>query len=144
MLIIAEGEIRSDAEGEMPALELFDGPLFALARELRSRGTWPRDVVLYIVTSSYGLVRADRIIRPYRRPMTAARAAAAIYENFGRLAAALATVQPLELMLALPEVYRRALIRKDTPQVQGVPVAYLDVEEAHVPEKLLTWLTGQD
>lgn len=76
--------------------------------------------------------------------MTAARATDAIYENFGRLAAALAAVQPLELMIALPEVYRRALIRKDAPQVQGVPVVYLEVEEAHVPERLLAWLTGRD
>jgi hypothetical protein len=31
VLIIAEGDVRDRAEGETPAVELFDGPLFSLA-----------------------------------------------------------------------------------------------------------------
>jgi hypothetical protein len=36
-LIIAEGDVRDWAEGETPAVELFYGPLFSLAQDLRIR-----------------------------------------------------------------------------------------------------------
>ena len=72
--------------------------------------------------------------------MTPARAAEAIYENFGRLAAALAAQRPTAVMLALPDVYRRALFRKDTPHVQGVPVDYLDPEEKNAADRIIAWL----
>lgn len=101
-MIITEGDVRDGAEGETPAVELFDGPLFSLAQDLRVREDWPEDVVLYIVTSQFGTVPADQPLKPYRRTMTAGLAPDAIYENFGRLAAALAKSQPAELMLALP------------------------------------------
>lgn len=140
VLVIAEGDVRDGAEGETPAIELFDGPLLSLARDMRARGGWPEDVALYVVTSQFGFVPADKPLEPYRRTMTAALAADAIYDNFGRLAAALAKTQPAELMLAAPELYRRALIRKDTPHVQGVPVVYLDVAAADAAGRLSAWL----
>ena|GEM_PF-2989374 len=143
ILIIAEGDVRQDAEGETPAVDLFDGPLFMLARDLKDRGSWPEEVALYVVTSRFGMVPATQPLRPYRGTMSPSLAADAIYENFGRLAAALAKAQPAELMLALPEIYRRALIRKDTPQVQGVPVVYLEVAAAGATKRLLSWLRGR-
>ncbi len=101
-MIITEGDVRDGAEGETPAVELFDGPLFSLAQDLRVREDWPEDVVLYIVTSQFGTVPADQPLKPYRRTMTAGLAPDAIYENFGRLAAALAKSQPAVIMVALP------------------------------------------
>jgi cytoplasmic iron level regulating protein YaaA (DUF328/UPF0246 family) len=140
LLIIAEGDVRGGAVGETPAVELFDGSLFSLVRDLTAAGTWPEDVDLYVVTSQFGMVAAGQPLKPYRRKMTDDLAAEAIYENFGRLAAALAKAQPVEMMLAMPEVYRRALIRKDTPQVQRVPVVYLDATARDLNTQLLSWL----
>ncbi|HUU57409.1 MAG TPA: hypothetical protein VMW93_08715 [bacterium] len=140
LLIIAEGEARAEVEGKAAALDLFDGPLFALARSLRARGAWPGDVGLYVLTSEHGLVPADQRVAPSDRRMTPARAAEAIYENFGRLAAALAAQRPTAVMLALPDVYRRALFRKDTPYVQGVPVDYLDPEGKNAADRIIAWL----
>ncbi len=45
-MIIAEGDVRDGAEEETPAVELFDGPLFSLAQDLRVREDWPEDVAL--------------------------------------------------------------------------------------------------
>lgn len=138
VLVIAEGDVRDG--GEAVAVDLFDGPLFSLARKLKLRGEWPEEVSLYVVTSQFGMVPAEQPIKPYRRTMTAALAADAIYDNFGRPSAALAKTQAAELMLALPEPYRRALIRKDTPRVQGAPVVYLDVAATDAVDRLSTWL----
>jgi hypothetical protein len=140
VLIIAEGDVRDGTEAETPAVDLFDRPLLSLAREMKARGDWPKDVALYVVTSQSGMVPADKPLKPYRRTMTVAFAADVIYDNFGRLAAALAKTQPAELMLAAPELYRRALIRKDTPYVQGVPVVYLDVAAPDATDRLSAWL----
>ncbi len=139
-MIIAEGDVRDGIEDATAAVELFDGPLFSLIRDIRDREGWFEEVALYIVTSQFGMVPADQPLKPYRRKMTAALAADAIYENFGRLSAALATTQPVELMLAMPGLYRRALIRKDTPFVQGVPVVYLDLAAAGAADQLSAWL----
>ncbi len=140
LLIIAEGEARAGDEGTAPALDLFEGPLFALARRLRARGAWPTDVSLYVLTSEHGLVPADQRVAPADRHMTPARAAETIYEDFGRLAAALASQRPAAVMLALPDVYRRALFRKDTPYVQGVPVDYLHPEKINASDRIIAWL----
>lgn len=140
VLIIAEGDVRDGAEDATAAVELFDGPFFSLVRDMRGREAWPEDVALYVVTSQFGMVPADQPLKPFRRDMTPALATDVIYENFGRLAAALAKSQPDELMLALPEHYRRALIRKDTPFVQGVPVVYLDADAADATDQLSAWL----
>ncbi len=140
VLIIGEGDVSDGTKDATAAVELFDGPLFSLVQDFRAREGWPEDVALYVVTSQFGMVRAEQPLKPYRRKMTAALASDAIYENFGRLAAALAKSQPAELMLALPELYRRALIRKDTPFVQGVPVVYLDVSAADATHQLSAWL----
>jgi len=140
VLVIAEGDVRDGAEGETAAIDLFGGPLLSLARDMRARGDWPEDVALYVVTSQFGMVPADKPLKPYRRTMTADLAADVIYDNFGRLAAAPAKAQPAELMLAAPDLYRRALIRKDTPYVQSVPVVYLDVAAADATDRLSAWL----
>lgn len=74
-MIIAEGGVREGAEGETPAVELFDGPVFSLAQDLRVREDWPEDVALYVVTSQFGMVPADQPLKPFRRTMTAGLAA---------------------------------------------------------------------
>jgi len=144
LLIIAEGKINADAVGEVPALEAFAGPLFALARSLRGRDAWPDDVALYVITSKYGLVPADRAIAPARRVMRKEFVAEAMYENYGRLCTALATHLPTEILFAAPETYRRAVFRKDTPQIQRTPVTYVDVSGADAERKILAWLRGNE
>ena len=72
---MAEGDVRDGAEGETPAVELFDGPLFSLAQDLRVREDRPEDVAVYVVTSQSGMVPADQPLKPYRRTMTAGLAA---------------------------------------------------------------------
>ena len=57
-----------------------------------------------------------------------------------RLAAVLATRRHAAAMLALPELYRRALFRKDTPFIQGVPVTYLDPGENDAADSIVAWL----
>jgi len=140
LLIIAEGTLRPEAEGEMPALDLFDGPVFALLRSLMARGAWPEDVSLYILTSEYGLVPAVQTLKPAVREMTGPRVDEAIYENYGRLAAALAAARPTQLLIVLPAEYRRALLRKDTPQIQGIPVSYLDPAAPSWSDRLVSWV----
>jgi hypothetical protein len=68
---MAEGDVRDGAEGETPAVELFDGPLFSLAQDLRVRKDRPEDVALYIVTSRFGMVPADQPLKPFRGATTA-------------------------------------------------------------------------
>jgi hypothetical protein len=140
LLIVVEGDARPEIEGPVAALDFYEGPLFGLIRSLKSRGAWPADVDLYVLTSDHGLIPADQSTSPSRRPMTPARAAEAIYENYGRLAAVLATRRHAAAMLALPELYRRALFRKDTPFVQGVPVTYLDPGENDAADSIVAWL----
>lgn len=140
LLIIAEGEARAEVEGTTTALDVFEGPVFALIRSLKGRGAWPADANLYVLTSDCGLVPAGERVLPSRRPMTPARAAEAIYENYGRLAAVLAMRRPAAVMLALPDVYRRALFRKDTPHVQGIPVDYLNPAEKDAADRITAWL----
>jgi cytoplasmic iron level regulating protein YaaA (DUF328/UPF0246 family) len=82
---MAEGDVRDGAEGETPAVELFDGPLFSLAQDLRVREDWPEDVALYVVTSQFGTVPADQPLKPYRRTMTARLAADATDQQSARL-----------------------------------------------------------
>jgi hypothetical protein len=143
ILIIAEGTLRPEAEEKTPALDLFDGPVFALARSLIGRGDWPKDVNLYVLTSEYGLVPAEEPLEPAVREMTGPRVDEAIYENYGRLAAALAVTRPAQLMLVLPEQYRRALLRKETPHIQGIPIAYLDASAPSWSDRLVSWLRSE-
>ncbi len=84
-MIIAEGDVRDGAEGETPAVDLFDGLLFSFAQDLRVRKDWPEDVALYVVTSQFGMVPADQPLKPYRRTMTAGLAADAADQLSARL-----------------------------------------------------------
>jgi len=43
-------------------------------------------------------------------------------------------------MVVLPEVYRRALFRKDAPYFQGVRLDYLNPEEKDAAERIAPWL----
>ena len=47
---------------------------------------------------------------------------------------------PEAVMIALPDVRRRALLRKDTPQVQGVPISYANPEGEDAPARAAAWL----
>jgi hypothetical protein len=140
LLIIVEGDARPDVEGPAAALDLYEGPVFSLIRRLKGRGAWPGDADLNVLTSDHGLIPAVQSVSPSRRPLTPGRAAEAIYENYGRLAAFLAARRPAAVMLALPAVYRRALFRRDTPYAQGVPLDYLNPEEKNAAERIVAWL----
>ena len=65
---------RRKLDRPAPALELYDGPLFRVVRKAMRDGVGPGDVAVYILSARYGLIPARRVIEPYDRRMTPARA----------------------------------------------------------------------
>jgi hypothetical protein len=140
MLLIAEGTPRGDAGGYARALDAFEGPLFTLVRDVAERSEWPEDVHVCILTTDFGIVPAGASIPAPRRKMTDARAADAIYENFGRFVGMLAEIRPEAVLIAMPSVYRRAVLRKEVPYVQNTPAYYVDASKDEAVNEVLAWI----
>ena len=69
LLVIACCATKTDAPGEIPALERYAGPLF---QTLKSKGI-PDDVDVAILSAEHGLIRADHPLSEYDTEMTTDR-----------------------------------------------------------------------
>ena len=69
LLVIACCATKTDAPGEIPALERYAGTLF---QTLKSKGI-PDDVDVAILSAEYGLIRADHPLSEYETEMTTDR-----------------------------------------------------------------------
>lgn len=70
LLIVGCSKRKVSVSGPVPALELYDGPLFRVIRKSMQEGWFPGDTCVYIVSAKYGLISGESLIEWYDAKLT--------------------------------------------------------------------------
>jgi hypothetical protein len=74
LLILSCSATKVTSRGALPALELYDGPVFRVLRRFLVDHGWPSSLLIKIVSAKHGLIDATDLIHPYDLRMTRAMA----------------------------------------------------------------------
>lgn len=74
LLLISCSQRKVETDKALPALELYDGPVYRSLRKMQREDTLPKNLDILIISALHGLVHAKDTIRTYDLKMTAARA----------------------------------------------------------------------
>jgi hypothetical protein len=101
LLVVACSATKSNAAGEMPAIERYNGAYYQMVKG--HQGELPEIVIL---SAEHGFIRADTPIQDYDRMMDKARAAELLPNAHHHLGAALEHEQYDEVLIAAGKAYR--------------------------------------
>src|SRR5947209_2723394 len=74
LLIVACSQRKNPAQGQLPAIDRYDGPVFRVIRKYLREGAGDAPIVL-ILSAKYGLITSDLEIPDYNCRLSAASAA---------------------------------------------------------------------
>lgn len=66
---------KFEVDGQVPAVHLYDGPMYRILRSHLRTYRWPRDLSIGVLSAKYGLIGAVAPIEAYDQRMTSDRAA---------------------------------------------------------------------
>jgi hypothetical protein len=74
IMIISCSSSKNSSNGEMQAIERYEGTTYKIIKKARNEGYWPQDTHIFIVSAKYGLISEQSLIEPYDQKMTKERA----------------------------------------------------------------------
>jgi len=123
----------------MPAIEIYDGPLFRAIRKYFN-STLPL-VDIYIVSSKYGLLSSDTLIEPYDQEMTPKRALEIHEDVISDLAQLIKKEQYTEVLVNLLASYRLAVDGIKDVIPNNTCLIFLNGPIGKRTSKTIQWLT---
>lgn len=90
LVVLGCSATKFDVEGQVPAVHLYDGPMFRVLRSHLRAHKWSKDLSIGVLSAKYGLIGAVAPIETYDQRMTSDRAAilrTQVNESFSLLAA---------------------------------------------------------
>lgn len=90
LIVLGCSATKFDVEGQVPAVHLYDGPMFRVLRSHLRAHKWSKDLSIGVLSAKYGLIGAVAPIESYDQRMTSDRAAilrTQVNESFSLLAA---------------------------------------------------------
>jgi hypothetical protein len=84
------------SRGQLPALELYDGPIYRVLRRFLSDWGWPPGLLVKVISGKHGLLDVTDVIEPYEQRITPRLAA----QLSGRVRQALARLRGVESVFA--------------------------------------------
>src|SRR5262245_13360217 len=124
LLIVSCSERKHPANGNVPAIDRYDGPVFRVIRKFFREGLAEAPLLL-ILSGKYGLIRASRKIPDYNVRLTAAAAEAMQPAILKRLRATFREAAYLEVGFCLGRVYRRAVEGYQDIVPEGLIVTFI-------------------
>lgn len=74
LVILGCSATKFDSEGNIPAVHLYDGPMYRVLRSRLRKHRWPDRLRISVLSAKYGLIGSVAPIQHYEQRMTAARA----------------------------------------------------------------------
>ncbi len=74
MVVLGCSATKFDSEGSIPAVHLYDGPMYRVLRSRLRSHRWPERLNISVLSAKYGLIGSVAPIRHYDQRMTADRA----------------------------------------------------------------------
>jgi len=75
LVVLGCSATKFDVEGQVPAVHLYDGPMFRVLRSHLRAHKWSKDLSIGVLSAKYGLIGAVAPIESYDQRMTSDRAA---------------------------------------------------------------------
>jgi hypothetical protein len=122
LVVLGCSATKFRVEGEVPAVHLYDGPMFRVLRSRLRTHKWSKDLSIGVLSAKYGLIGAVAPIETYDQRMTAERAAFLKSGVSSSLAELAATHRRVHLVLGhdyMDAIDRHALRRADVKCLDG-------------------------
>ena len=74
LVVLGCSATKFDSEGSIPAVHLYDGPMYRVLRSRLRSHRWPERLNISVLSAKYGLIGSVAPIRHYDQRMTADRA----------------------------------------------------------------------
>src|SRR6266481_825294 len=75
LVVLGCSATKFEVDGQVPAVHLYDGPIFRVLRSRLRTHKWSKQLSIGILSARYGLIGAVAPIKTYEQRMTANRAA---------------------------------------------------------------------
>jgi hypothetical protein len=75
LVVLGCSATKFDVDGQVPAVHLYDGPMFRVLRSRLRTHKWSKDLSIGVLSAKYGLIGAVAPIETYNQRMTPDRAA---------------------------------------------------------------------
>lgn len=123
LLIVGCSQRKRCAEGKIPALERYDGPMFRMLRKFQHDFRLPSGLKILILSAHYGLIQADKPISNYDLRMTRNQAAL-LFPEVTHSLEALSQLPIAEAYIDLGRCYQTAMPADLSQMLPGISIRY--------------------